>query len=658
MRRIVGLLHRFQRDEGGAFAVVFAVIAIALIAMGGAAVDFTSIQQARTRTQAALDAAALALQPSIYSATTTTVQSQAQALLTTQLADGATTWADCTTTNNKAPCATVATPVFDTTNGTLTLTANLNIQMNFVALVGVPQIGAQVVSVATRKKLALEVAMVLDNSGSMATKMGQSTGNGSPSRMDTLQSAATCASNILFYGVSTCAASTTGLTPNSNVKIGLVPFTQFVNVGASNANSGWIDRTGAASITLNNFDNDDNPTTAFTGPIDRIGLISNIRYNGTALTWGGCVEARLNPYDTNDTPPTTGDTLYTPTFAPDEPGSTQSNPTSSSSSRYATSYNTDKFYSSYLSDTPSQCAYPKPTCTQVYTKPSCSSSSYTNCNKTATVGYTWTIQGSTTSQSSCGFMTEAVSSTPTYGSTGSGSNYTDTATYSYTSNRALQERMCKYGTSSNPVSMTYSPTQSQVYGPNGDCTANSVLPLSSSPSDVITAINAMAAQGGTNISEGSIWGWHVLSPNSPFTSKGAAYSNSTSKVMIIMTDGENTIYPSAFCNIANMNNDCYYSAYGYPWNMRLGVNSTSGATLKAVMDSRLSTICTNAKTAGVTIYTIAVDVADTSDPSGNQTLLANCASQPSYAYLANTATDLSGDFVDIANQLAALRLAK
>src|SRR4051812_20392274 len=110
MRRIVELLRRFRRDEGGAFAVIFAVMAIALIAMGGAAVDFTSLQQARTRSQVALDAAALALQPSIYSATTTTIQGQAQALLVTQLADGATTWVNCTANGNKAPCVTVATP--------------------------------------------------------------------------------------------------------------------------------------------------------------------------------------------------------------------------------------------------------------------------------------------------------------------------------------------------------------------------------------------------------------------------------------------------------------------------------------------------------------------------------------------------------------------
>jgi len=654
MRNIVGLLRRFQRDEGGAFALIFAVMAIVLIALGGAAVDFTSIEQARTRTQAALDAAALALQPSIYTATTSTLQSEAQALLTTQLADGATTWANCATNNNKAPCVTVGTPVVSTTNGQLSLTANLNVPMNFVTLVGVQQIAAQVVSVATRKKLALEVAMVLDNSGSMYYTMGYNShiNNTSPTRMDTLQSSATCAANILFYGVTTCGASTTGLTANANVKMGLVPFTQFVNVGASNANSGWIDRTGAASITLNNFDNDDNPTTPFTGPIDRIALANSVKYNGTAVGWGGCVEARKNPYDTNDTPPTTGDTLYTPAFAPDEPG----NPGSPGS---GTTTNSESYYNSYLADSPNSCSYAPPSCTVTYTKTNCSTNSYSNCSSSATVAYSLTVAGVTTTPTSCSFVTNLVTSTT--GSTSTGKNkYTTTSTSTYASNRAMQERICKYGTSSNPVSMSTAPAQGSVYGPNGDCPANAVLPLTSTPGSVVSAISLMAAQGGTNITEGAVWGWHVLSPNSPFTSQGAAYSNATSKVMIIMTDGENTIYPLSGTAPApyNMNYDTFYSAYGYPWNNRLGVVSSSASTLKSVMDSRLTTICTNAKALGISIYTIGVDVADTTDPTGNTALLTSCASQSSYAYFPNTAADLQAAFVAIASQLAALRIAQ
>ncbi len=248
--RLSRLVSRFWRDERGAFAVTFTVLAIVLTAMAGSAVDFTSLQHARTRAQSALDAVSLALEPSIYTATAATLQSEAQALLVNRLADAATTWADCSANGGKAPCATVATPGVDTTNGQLTLTATVKVPMYFVSLVGIPTISANVVSGSTRKKLALEIAMVLDNSGSMSTSYGTGT------RMSVLQASATCAVNILFYAVSTCTAATSSASRRTpTIKIGVVPFTMEVNVGTGNANASWLDRQGTTtdSITADEF---------------------------------------------------------------------------------------------------------------------------------------------------------------------------------------------------------------------------------------------------------------------------------------------------------------------------------------------------------------------------------------------------------------------
>ena len=86
--------------------------------------------------------------------------------------------------------------------------------------------------------------------------------------------------------------------------------------------------------------------------------------------------------------------------------------------------------------------------------------------------------------------------------------------------------------------------------------------------------------------------------------------------------------------------------------------TSTDTTLEAVMNSRLTTVCTNAKNAGITIYTIGVDTADTSNPSATVSLLTGCASDSSKAYFPNTATDLQSAFVSIANQLAALRLSE
>ncbi len=51
------LILRFARDERGVFAVIFGLLAIVLIAMGGAVVDYVSLEQTRSRAQTALDSA-------------------------------------------------------------------------------------------------------------------------------------------------------------------------------------------------------------------------------------------------------------------------------------------------------------------------------------------------------------------------------------------------------------------------------------------------------------------------------------------------------------------------------------------------------------------------------------------------------------------------
>ena len=59
MRGFIKLFKRFHSDERGVFAVLFALMALVLITFAGAVVDYTQIEQARTRAQQALDSAAL-----------------------------------------------------------------------------------------------------------------------------------------------------------------------------------------------------------------------------------------------------------------------------------------------------------------------------------------------------------------------------------------------------------------------------------------------------------------------------------------------------------------------------------------------------------------------------------------------------------------------
>lgn len=651
MRPLIDLIGRFRRDESGNFAIIFGLIAIVLVAMSGAVVDFTSVQQARTKAQVALDAAALALQPSIYTDTPANITNKAEALLLNRLADGSHVWGDCTTagpnvTVSTPPCVTMTQAVTDTTAGSLTLAATLKLPMNFVSLVGVNQMQAQITSVATRQKLNLEVAMVLDNSGSMDSSFGSGT------RLTVLQYAAKCAVNILFYGVTDCSTTPTG-TKTPDTTIGIVPFSQEVNVGYS-LPSAALDRTGttAGSVTVDNFDYTGTiPGDQGLSGVDRVALFSQMKDKyGNALSWAGCVQARATPYDTTDDPPVSSNqsTLYTPFFAVDEPDG------------YSSGY-PGRFYNNYVDDSqprnnPTACIAPGK-CSIVTTVTSSYYGSSTSVNATLV-----TSSGTTTGSNACSCA--GLSTTTSTTTSGNTTTTTQVCTPNYQPTnltpQQFQARLCKY----NGAQMTSSVNAGSVFGPNGDCPTGKVQPLNDDPATIISAINAMQAVGGTNITQGAVWGFRLLSPNDPFDA--LPYNSATSKVLIIMTDGENTIYPGS-----NMNDDAYNSAYGFPLNIngttqigRLLPASAGASQLKsasaqkAVMDSRLSTVCTNAKNNGITVYTIAVDVAGTTDPTGNATLLTNCASSPADYFQADNSTALQNAFTTIANQLAALRLAK
>jgi len=632
VRNFLNLVGRFGADERGVFGVIFAVMAIVIVAFSGAVVDYVSVQQAKTRAQVALDAAALALQPKIYTQTEEQIKTAADQLLVERLADPTIT-------------AKVSSATYDTTNGSLDLRASVTVNTNFVRLVGVNTLTAGLLSEATRKKLNLEVAMVLDNSGSMADNQ-----NNYARRLTRLKEAARCAADILLSGDETCPSGNTavGATNVKDTWIGIVTFNAFVNVGPQYTTATWMDTTGKSRIARDNFDNDDNEDTPFTGPVNRFDLYNNLK----GVTWKGCVEARSHngDYDVTDKPPSQSapDSLFVPVFAPDEPSS------------WGSSAN------SYIPDSPPSCPQ-SPSCVQLQTKTQCSTrgnnkSNYdkASCSGPTTTSWIFTeTDGTSKTVSSCPAVLSNGSRAVTsdayeYTSVGN-NNYTNywRQTYSYPfSDRVLQERLCKYNGATVDTSKS---------GPNGSCVATPLLPLTSDKSSIISRINSMVASGNTNIAQGAVWGWHLLSENEPF--KALPYdSGSNSKVMILMTDGDNTSNYNG-----NMNLSTLYAAYGYPWNDRPSgapsnsrlwgnpSNTTTNLTrLQDEMNARTLSTCTNAKAAGIKIYTIGLS-------STNATtiqMLKDCSNGDGYWYFPATSDALKDTFKQIASQLASLRLAK
>src|SRR5262249_2652654 len=140
-------------------------------------------------------------------------------------------------------------------------------------------------------------------------------------------------------------------------------------------------------------------------------------------------------------------------------------------------------------------------------------------------------------------------------------------------------------------------------GPNYNCAASPILPLTNVKSSVTSAISAMAAGGNTVIPEGIAWGWRVLSPGAPFT-EGAAYSDSgTIKFLILLTDGENNVGGAS-----NHHDASSYSAFGFAASGHLG--NVNGTETRTVLDAKTAAVCTNVKAQGIYVYTIALQITD------------------------------------------------
>ena len=184
-------------------------------------------------------------------------------------------------------------------------------------------------------------------------------------------------------------------------------------------------------------------------------------------------------------------------------------------------------------------------------------------------------------------------------------------------------------------------------GPDFNCWTPSVTAMTNVKSTVIAAIDAMTASGSTVIPGGLSWGWRLISPGSPFT-EGAAYDDEdTVKVIVLLTDGQNSVGGGL-----GTHNNSYYSAYGYAQSGHLG--ATSGSQAEDTLDTKTATLCQNIKDQGIRIYTITFQLSD----GPTQDLMRDCATSTSMYYNSPTNEELETVFDDIAKGLSELRISK
>jgi Flp pilus assembly protein TadG len=148
-----------------------------------------------------------------------------------------------------------------------------------------------------------------------------------------------------------------------------------------------------------------------------------------------------------------------------------------------------------------------------------------------------------------------------------------------------------------------------------------VMPLTGNFDAVKGQLDIMKPYAWTHIALGAEFGYHLLSPNAPFT-EAVDYSDTTTrKIMVLLTDGEQT-----------------EPAFG------------PGARTVAQGESNLEAICANAKASGITVMTIAYNLDDTD----TRKRLQACATDSSKNFfVADDGTQVSAAFEQIKTQITA-----
>ena len=490
------MMRGFLADRRGNFALMTVVAMVPLMGGVAVAVDYAEMSRQKEVVSDALDAAGIATARQVASgATEADLLTYAKTFFEANLGS----------INPADTQLSVVLPANQVGGGTLKLSAQLNYKPMFfpvfAKMIGTQDTQANAnVSFTTKSEIrlknTLEVALVLDNSGSMdnTTASGQK-------RITLLKAAA----KELVKTLADQAKLIKQV--DKPVQFSLVPFAASVNVGPDNAGADWMDVNGLSPVHQENFDwttlnaadktaekragiwykkgtgwgaEEGQMLTRYSLYRDMKVVTSHERVAGSErvvcdeyrenhtckrnhkeydyvdtygpfASWQGCVEARPAPYNTTDAPASSSDpvTLFVPMFAPDEPGNHW-----------------------YLTQDPDELA------------------------------------------------------PVTYGAANSWWNDDPTSS----TGRARQQNMAKYFMP-RPIN---APVLGKGAGPNYSCTTEPITPLTDvTTPDGLAAINLaienMAPNGNTDVPEGMAWGWRTVSHSEPFSTAGPSRKRATTK---------------------------------------------------------------------------------------------------------------------------------
>lgn len=601
------LLRRLVRSRDGNIAMITGLAAIPLVVAAGVAVDATRAYIVKMQLGSALDAAVLAVGSTV---------SNNNATLGTQLQNYFNANFPVTSLVSNVTLSTVPANA-DLTQPTITAKATATVPMTFMQIVGMPNLTVSVTSQA-QKTQGLEVALVLDNTGSMLCGPN----DGAPNYSD-----AACSGGVI-------AADTTCVNPNNQARIcelrnaanqfintifnavtvadqlyvSVVPYVTTVNVGPALCTG----PLSCSSIAMNSgFFTDENgkwittPAGNVTGKTTSgSAIITNVSPNTNAISVGMAVTGA-------------GVTANTTVVSIDS--ATQIHIAHNATANgvgVALALAAPVTYDSTQSSTSTHwigCVV-EPTSSDEMTAGSTSLRSATADPDQTDPGGPWP------------------SWYALYWKSGAGNNWT-----------------------AAPNTVNYTTTLGKVVtdwtaggGPNAGCPVP-MVPLTTDKAKIQNTINSMwpRDRGGTQVHVGMIWGWRAVSPNTPFNI-GADYIPTAyhtagwKKVVILETDGTEE-WPDTN----------QYTGLGPLADGKINTSNNT-ATAQTNLDTRLQNVCTNMKNDGIIIYTIALG----SDGANNTTLTQRCPANGGFSVTATNPAGLQAAFDEIAKSLMALRLTQ
>ena len=239
--------NRFRADTRGNVAMMFGLIIIPLMFFAGAAIDYSRLTAERAKFQAAIDAAALSIVGAADSVTVAELQTRAENYFAAAYGIGS---------YGNGVSITVSKA-----NQIITVRGNAQVEMTIMKVAGYDKLPVSATTKVTAGRKKIEIALVLDNTGSM----------GSAGKIEALKASV----SDLIDGLKKKVVNP------DDVKLSIVPFNTEVKVDAGYFNAAWL----RWDVTL------ENPS-----------LSASDQPPPLPADWTGCLADRDQPYDISSEP--------------------------------------------------------------------------------------------------------------------------------------------------------------------------------------------------------------------------------------------------------------------------------------------------------------------------------------------------------------------